>query len=237
MTQGSLAPPVCIRVIDVETTGFPPDAAVCEIGWTDVFVDYSGAHIAPESHGRLINPGRDIPDQVVAIHGITNEMVADAPRATEVFREVMAGADMFCAHNCSFEQNFFGGGDAPWICTLRAVREMYPTLPNHKNGTVPGFLGIDLDPARSYPLHRAAPDTYVTARILQRLIADGFTVARAVNLTKQPPAVHAMPFGAHKGKRMSELPYDYLVWARGNIRPGDVLEGIKAELSKREARR
>jgi hypothetical protein len=45
-----------LRVVDLETTGLPPDAAICQISWCDV------SHLAGDPHvgvprSRLVNPG------------------------------------------------------------------------------------------------------------------------------------------------------------------------------------
>lgn len=58
-------------ILDTETTGLGGDAEICEIAVID-------------SHGNkllnsLVRPTKHIPDEVIRIHGITNEMVSDAP--------------------------------------------------------------------------------------------------------------------------------------------------------------
>lgn len=68
-----------IRVIDFETTGFPPKASVVEVGWTDVTISACDIDIS-DTHAMLVNPGRPIPPEATAIHGITNQMIAGAPR-------------------------------------------------------------------------------------------------------------------------------------------------------------
>ncbi|EAW1730070.1 3'-5' exonuclease [Salmonella enterica] len=62
--------------IDTETTGLGDDAEIVEICIID-------------SHGfimlnTLIKPTKPIPDEAIAIHGITNEMVAFAPNWTDI---------------------------------------------------------------------------------------------------------------------------------------------------------
>ncbi|EBD2913100.1 3'-5' exonuclease [Salmonella enterica] len=62
--------------IDTETTGLGDDAEIVEICIID-------------SHGfimlnTLIKPTKPIPDEAIAIHGITNEMVAFAPAWTDI---------------------------------------------------------------------------------------------------------------------------------------------------------
>lgn len=57
---------------------------------------------------KLINPERDIPAEVVAIHGITNEKVKDAPTFREIMPELIEffrGAKAV-AHNSEFDEKF-----------------------------------------------------------------------------------------------------------------------------------
>lgn len=56
----------------------------------------------------LINPDRDIPDEVVKIHGITNEMVADKPFFAAIAKEL---------------RDFIG--DAPIVITCRTGKDGY----------------------------------------------------------------------------------------------------------------
>jgi len=67
-----------IRVIDFESTGFPPECAIVEIGWCDVtFVDCNNITIgAPQS--RLCNPGQRIPPEARAIHHISDFDIKDS---------------------------------------------------------------------------------------------------------------------------------------------------------------
>lgn len=223
-----------IRCIDFETTGFPPKAGVCEIGWTDVQPrENEPATIYPTT-SFLCNPGMPIGIQAMAIHGITEDDVADAPSALTMFAKAMENVDVFCAHNAEFEQQFFGGGERPWICTYKVALVQYPDLKTHKNGSLPEQLGIDLDAARCAPLHRAGPDTYVTAMILKRFLADGVSVDAMVAITRAPRRVTRMPFGKYAGTKISDLPRDYMAWAVRNLSSPDIVAAIRSELSKPE---
>ena len=64
-------------IVDVETTGWSPEeAGITEIG----AVRMSGGQIRAE-FSTLVNPGRAIPPDIVALTGITDEMVTAAPAA------------------------------------------------------------------------------------------------------------------------------------------------------------
>jgi Peduoviridae DNA polymerase exonuclease subunit len=62
--------------LDTETTGLDDAAEICDIA----VVDYDGVVL----FDTLINPSSPIPDTASDIHGITNAMVAGAPRFEQV---------------------------------------------------------------------------------------------------------------------------------------------------------
>lgn len=57
--------------LDTETTGTGPNDVVIEVGIVDV-----GGNVLYDS---LINPGYPIPAESISVHGISDEMVANAP--------------------------------------------------------------------------------------------------------------------------------------------------------------
>lgn len=63
-------------LIDTETTGVNSEAEICEIS----IIDRDGNTLLDT----LVKPSKLIPDDVIAIHGITNEMVANAPTFAEL---------------------------------------------------------------------------------------------------------------------------------------------------------
>jgi len=64
-------------VWDTETTGLDDDSAIVSIG----AVDQDGAVLLD----MLINPGRAIPRNATDIHGVTDDMVADAPTFEQAY--------------------------------------------------------------------------------------------------------------------------------------------------------
>ena len=56
----------------------------------------------------LVNPERPIPRAICTITNITNEMVRDAPRFSEVAERLLAAlaGRVFVAHNARFDWNF-----------------------------------------------------------------------------------------------------------------------------------
>jgi DNA polymerase III epsilon subunit family exonuclease len=152
-------------VVDVETTGFSPvNDRIVEVAC--VLVD--GDRIA-ERWATLVKPGIDIPARATEIHGITNEMVANAPSlevALSALRE-MCRARTVVAHYARFDLSFLRdlcAEDA--ICTMKLARALVPEAPNHKNQTLRTWLRIDDALEEELGAHRALDDALVTAHIL-----------------------------------------------------------------------
>ena len=214
-----------IRCADFETTGFPPDATVCEVGYTDVF---AASNELGKTYATLCNPGRAIPANVQRVHGISDAMVAEAIHHSIALETLHCGADIMCAHNARFEQQLYTPpAHVQWICTYKCVRKIYPHLTSHKNGEVPALLGIEVCPTRGSPMHRAGPDTYVTALILQHLLKE-HTVQHLLDITAGKVELVVMPNGEHKGKSFKDIPRSYVTWALKNMDD----DAIKAAMRK-----
>lgn len=229
------------RMIDFETTGFPPGAGVVEIGCCDVVVTTDAAPAIGAPFSTLVNPFRANPEIVMhtgaqAVHQITVEDLADAPSVDEGFRLAMDGADVFVAHNARFEREFFGGGGKPWICTLRAARRAWPGEASHslQNLRFSRSLPVaDREYARA--AHRAGPDAYVTAFLFVALLEAGLSIETMVAGSEGPALLPNIPFGKYKGSRFEDLPFDYLKWLRGNTNDADVKHTIAHEMKRRSA--
>src|SRR5882672_2688366 len=101
-----------IRIVDFETTGFPPDAAVCEAAMLDLV---PGAREHRWRRGpawwALVDPGRPIPPEVSAIHHITDDDIVGAMGWGDAAERLQAAEEgvevIYAAHVKSFEQAFF----------------------------------------------------------------------------------------------------------------------------------
>lgn len=96
-------------VFDTETTGFDPEKGdkVVEIGAIRIY-DKMRSEDPRDTFHVLVNPERDIPEEVVKVHGITNEKVKDAPVFADVADDFLAfiGDAPLVAHNASFDMKF-----------------------------------------------------------------------------------------------------------------------------------
>ncbi len=157
-----------VIVFDTETTGLSPRNGdrIIEIG----AVKLENGVVVDEFQS-LINPGRSIPYQAQAVHGISQAMLHDQPLPAEVFPEFY---DFICsatlvAHNAPFDQRFLTaelnllGLRTPnkIECTMKLSRRYLSQLPNHRLYTVYRHLGGVED--SSMKRHRALDDARMAA--------------------------------------------------------------------------
>ena len=171
-------------IVDVETTGWSPEeAGITEIG----AVRMSGGQVRAE-FSTLVNPGRAIPPDIVALTGITDEMVTAAPpqaAALASFLDFAEGA-VLTAHNAPFDVGFLAAAgasaglpgpagpvlDTVVLDTVALARRLLATgglaaddVPNCKLSTLAGYFG-----APPGPQHRALADARATATVLAGLL-------------------------------------------------------------------
>ncbi|ADU69465.1 exodeoxyribonuclease X [Pantoea sp. At-9b] len=202
-----------IRVIDTETTSF--EGGICELASVDIV---EGKICNPMSD--FVKPPEPITVGAMAIHHITNDMVTDAPPIGDVIDRYL-GADVYVAHNAAFDRPKLPQITAPWICTLKLARKLYPELESHTNQYLRYHFMLDVDVPEGLHAHRALYDCYVTAALLIRLNRDvQLTIAQMRDISSRPSLLHTMRFGKHKGKTFEEIAardQGYLRWALGNM--------------------
>lgn len=154
-------------VIDIETTGLDPSKDyIIEVGAIRV-----RDGIITETYSSLINPGVLIPDYIVQLTGVTNQMLSNAPDLLTVmtaFRDFVKD-DVILGHNVSFDinfiyDNFISCFNEPfsnnYIDTLHISRKLYPHLVNHKLSTL-----IDFHKIEQSTFHRALNDCESTHKV------------------------------------------------------------------------
>ncbi|MEZ4917537.1 MAG: exonuclease domain-containing protein [Saprospiraceae bacterium] len=159
-------------IIDVETTG---GTARYERITEIAIVVHDGEKII-DQFSTLINPERSIPPNIVRITGITDDMVADAPRFYEVAKQVVELTEgaVFVAHNVQFDYSFIREEFARLgysftrkkLCTVRLSRATFPGLRSYSLSNLKKHFGIHAD--RS---HRALDDTLATVELFERILA------------------------------------------------------------------
>lgn len=208
-----------IRAIDFETTGLPTPEdkhAIVEIGWCDL-VD--GAVELP--HAVLCDPGRPIPHEAMAVHHITDAEVKGATGSTDV----LGSPDYFAAHNADYERQFFETS-VPFICTYKVALRLWPGAPSHGLQLLRYHLDLVAPAHVAMPPHRAAPDAYLCAALMQHILADGrASLDDMVRWSNGPALLPRVTFGKHKGADWKDVPSDYLDWV---VNKSDLDRDVKA---------
>lgn len=163
-------------VFDTETTGLYPDQGdeIVQIAAVRII---NGKRVHTEAFDTLVNPGRHIPATSTQVHGITNDMVADAPAivtAIQRFHKFAEGA-VLVAHNAPFDMAFVrrhesDAGcrfDHPILDTVLLSAVLYGEAESHSLDALAHRLGITIaEEAR----HTAIGDAIATADALLKII-------------------------------------------------------------------
>ncbi|HHV29605.1 PolC-type DNA polymerase III [Acetivibrio mesophilus] len=158
-------------VFDIETTGLSTDKdKITEIGAVKI---KEGKIV--DTFSTFVNPEIPIPEFIVKLTGITDDMVADAPTIETVLPEFIefVGNCPLVAHNAVFDTGFIRHNaclinknvDNPVIDTLELSRQMFPELKKHKLDIVAKHLGVSLENH-----HRALDDAKACAGIFVKCL-------------------------------------------------------------------
>lgn len=165
-------------ILDTETTGLDGSAEIVEIS----IIDESGNVVLDT----LIKPLNPIPSGVTAIHGITNEMVADAPCWPAVYHRVMdlISSRPLVIYNADYDLRMldqtsalyslrgWGYGFINVWCAMNAYAEFYGEWDDHRGkyrwqrlGNAAAQQGVIVE-GKS---HRALADCRMTLGLLKAM--------------------------------------------------------------------
>jgi DNA polymerase III epsilon subunit family exonuclease len=161
-------------VVDVEATGAktPPNRLI-ELG---AYRIKDGCIV--DKFLSLVNPEIPIPRFVMALTGITNEMVKSAPVFADVAPRWLdfVSDSVLVAHNAPFDTSFLNHEISrvypghrmvnPHLCTVRLSRRTLPELTNHRLETIANHFSIPI-----ISRHRAGSDALATAEIFLLLLS------------------------------------------------------------------
>lgn len=164
-------------VFDTETTGFDPTTGdkLVEIGAVELI-----NHIPTgRTYHQYINPEREVPEEVVKVHGLTTEYLKDFPIFVDIAQDWIdfVGDDgILVAHNAPFDMKFINYElkrlDYPeykWdrvIDTLEIAKSKFPGQRNNLDILCKRF-GID-NSARTF--HGALLDAQLLAEVYLELL-------------------------------------------------------------------
>lgn len=153
-------------VIDFETTGDQPSDDIIQVG---LVVIENGA--ITQRYASLVKPNKPIPEFIVQLTGITDDMVADAPEIEDVLSDMLPllADSALVAHNAGFDHMFLRyacerSGYLPFdgrvLDTIPMLRILFPGLTSLQLSMVSAAFGLDHDRP-----HQADSDAEATALI------------------------------------------------------------------------
>jgi DNA polymerase III epsilon subunit-like protein len=163
-------------VVDVEGNGQQPPDLV------ELAVVPIAAGVIGEPASWLFRPDEPITAMARRIHGITNDIVADAAVFASVAADVRARLDdaVLVAHNASIDlavlkRKLPGFAPAEVLDTLKLSRRLLPGRPSYRLGALVSALNLGSGLPPGLRPHRAAYDALVTARLFVHLATQAGT--------------------------------------------------------------
>jgi DNA polymerase III subunit epsilon len=222
-----------VAFVDLETTGMTARVdRVTEVGI--VRIDSGRA----TEWSSLVNPECSIPPAIQALTGITNAMVADAPRFADIASEVAARSAgcVFVAHNARFDYGFlkheFGrlghAFTAKVLCTVKLSRRLFTDFARHNLDSL-----IERHRLPSLDRHRALGDARILWAFVQALYRErpadeiDAAVGRILRAPSLPPH---LPAGA-----LDAIPESPGVYRFYGLNPMPLYVGKSANLRARIA--
>lgn len=158
-------------VFDLETTGISAKTEkITEIGAIKI---KNGEII--DTFECFVNPEKSIPEKVVEITHITDDMVKDAETIEQVLPKFLefVGDSVLVAHNAEFDVGFIKHNaslqqlkfDNTYIDTLKLAKDLFPDYKKYKLGIIADKLGIKVDVA-----HRALDDVKTLVQVFEVMI-------------------------------------------------------------------
>lgn len=159
-------------VFDLETTG---------VSWMkDSIIEISAVKVRQgkivDTFSTLVDPERSIPWQASSVNGITDEMVAGAPKLTEALTDFLkfVGDEVLVGHNIhTFDMKFIYkaaeellGQDVEndYLDTLSMARSCLPELAHHKLVDLADYFHISSEGA-----HRALNDCMMNQQCFEEM--------------------------------------------------------------------
>jgi DNA polymerase-3 subunit epsilon len=200
-------------VFDTETTGLNPETGdkLVEIGAVELI-----NHVPTgKTYHQYINPEREVPEEVVKVHGLTTEYLKDFPPFAEVaqdFIDFVGDDGVLVAHNASFDIKFvnyelkhLGYAGYEWdrvIDTLEIAKSKFPGQRNNLDALCRRF-NID-NSART--VHGALLDAQLLSEVYLELLGGAeptMDLATQKKEEKTPVIIHEVKRVYHEPRHFS----------------------------------
>lgn len=189
----------------------------------------------------LIDPECPIPPDSIAIHNITQEMIAGKPRISEVLSDLLEliGNHTIIGHGIDFDIslviNAAERAGIPhnlkknrFLDTLRMAR-LYGESPTNSLEQLRKHFNIPQEGA-----HRAMNDVVVNIAVFKYLLMRYKSLDHLFDVLSRPIQLKCMPLGKHKGRPLKEIPVEYLRWAVHKDFDQDLIYSLRSELKRRK---
>jgi len=158
-------------IVDIETTG----NGYSGMKITEISVFRHDGNKVVNEFTSLVNPECNIPPFITNLTGITNAMVANAPKFFEIAKQVNEILEdaIFVAHNVNFDypivkrefQELGFDFKRKKLCTVRLSRKLIPNLPTYSLGALCASQNIEIKDR-----HRARGDAAATVILFEQLM-------------------------------------------------------------------
>jgi DNA polymerase-3 subunit epsilon len=161
-------------VIDTETTGFKAYAGdeICSIALIELY----GTNPTGNRYQSLVNPGRPIPAESTAIHGIHDADVEGAPVIEQILIDIVdfIGESIIIGHHIGFDLRFLNRIlqkellcrlKHPWLDTMLLYHATSGRVGHYSLDEVATTLNIGLEQR-----HTAIGDASITASVFKELV-------------------------------------------------------------------
>lgn len=238
---------VLLTIFDTETTGVHPEKGDDVIQLASLIQHEDDFHV--DSFVSLANPGKPIPVEASAVHGLYDHHIADAPPTREVVRDwwdaVLRTVQerkaelIVCGHNVQFDLRMIRKhvdlpSDLHVIDTLQLAHRVEPLMPSYKLTELYKKRRTgDVDYSEN--AHDALADVWMCREILISYLAElKRSLKELAEDLRKPKILEFNPVGGRKlaGRRFKEMDKGALRWMRSNMTLSpDILASIDDALA------
>lgn len=225
--------------LDTETTGNQPNDRLCQLAWKHLGQSYD------DMFDELYNPGLPITIEAMAVHHITEKMIAEKPLFKESndyvkVKELLENEqNIVVAHNAPFDIDMLQREDINpihAIDTLKLVRHFDPemTIKRHNMQYLRYLLKLDEDINHPIQAHDAKGDVIILELLFNRLYektktqfdlsAEEDILKKMIELSAMPASIGKFAFGKYTGRSVTEVAKEdpgYLQWLLTQKRQSD----------------
>lgn len=177
-------------------------------------VDLAWLHVTPElevisEFRSLCNPERPIENEAQAIHGITEEAVANAPTLAQLVEKIPQPFTLI-AHNAAFDRRMITPAITPArsLCTLELSRQYIKGVSRHKLEVLQKELLLPVQKS-----HTALGDVHTVRDLLEKILPIAqLSIEELIVRQQHPRFIQVMPWGKHEGTPILRVPASYRNW-------------------------